>query len=459
MTAQVDERRHVAIFDGERRIDVVLSGRATLGEALVAFGVDVDGVRRVLVDRDGRQVDPATAGDRFDDGSVVTLIDPLEHVQHTARNGGHRNANDVATPAIGGALGAFGVVVTALALLTPPVIDPVSRTLLTVVAGAGAVIVAAVWAVRSRRDRPSTALAIGALALAFCAGVVAVPTLPAAGRESAVFAGLAFSGVLAAALVVLATRAADRARLGVTAVIVLCFAALWGAAVLLGLPSAAPCAAALGAVPVALRTLPAFLLDVPPGVFIDYPSFQSTRWAVRERTPEPIDTVPAKTVRALVERSFLRLMTATLLLSAVAAVSAPFAFGGPGGFVGAGPITSIARMVLATSVTVSLVLGARRISNVTMRWMPRAAATIVAGVALVEVSVSVGAPTLVAGAAAALTAGVVTAVIVVPISRGARSLFWSRFADVLDVIAVVLALPAGIVAAGAIDLLRGAMAS
>ena len=46
---------------------------------------------------------------------------------------------------------------------------------------------------------------------------------------------------------------------------------------------------------------------------------------------------------------------------------------------------------------------------------------------------------------------------IVPMGRGARSLVWSRVGDVFEWLAVVLALPAGLLAADTIGVLRGVM--
>jgi hypothetical protein len=58
-----------------------------------------------------------------------------------------------------------------------------------------------------------------------------------------------------------------------------------------------------------------------------------------------------------------------------------------------------------------------------------------------------------------LAVGAAAAFIVIPAARGAQSLFWSRFGDVFEWIAIALSLPAGLLAADAIDVLRGVMNS
>ena len=48
--------------------------------------------------------------------------------------------------------------------------------------------------------------------------------------------------------------------------------------------------------------------------------------------------------------------------------------------------------------------------------------------------------------------------VIIPISRGASSLVWSRFGDAFEWLAVALALPAALLYANALSLLRGMMA-
>jgi hypothetical protein len=57
-------------------------------------------------------------------------------------------------------------------------------------------------------------------------------------------------------------------------------------------------------------------------------------------------------------------------------------------------------------------------------------------------------------AAGAVIIALAIAVALVPIARGVRSLGVSRIADILEFLATVLALPAGLLAANAIEIVR-----
>jgi hypothetical protein len=80
---------------------------------------------------------------------------------------------------------------------------------------------------------------------------------------------------------------------------------------------------------------------------------------------------------------------------------------------------------------------------------------VVAAVALVGALRAAGPLFLTVLAGAALLLGVAIAAAIVPMGRGARSLVWSRVGDVFEWLAVVLALPAGLLAADTIGVLRG----
>ena len=67
--------------------------------------------------------------------------------------------------------------------------------------------------------------------------------------------------------------------------IALVHGAVWLVALLVGASAAQAAAVCLGAVPLALRGLPAALLDVPPGYHIDFARFISNRWTVRGEVP------------------------------------------------------------------------------------------------------------------------------------------------------------------------------
>jgi hypothetical protein len=313
------------------------------------------------------------------------------------------------------------------------------------------------FSIRARSDRPGGHPAIIAiLLLAFAAGTTIVPLLPAATTTLAVFAGLLFAAVLAGVLRLVGRPAALSAEFGASTTILLTTAAIWGLALLVHVDALGATAVTLGMVPVALRILLSSLVDVPPGMFVDYARFQSTRWSVRQTLPDAVTSIGAADARDLVARSTGRLIAGTFILCVAAAASAPIAlasFDSPDALVTSG------RIALAITTALALLLGARRSSVPFLRWMPRAAAAVIIVVAVLAATRDSGAVSMTVLAGILLGIGVIMAFAVIPAGRGAQSLFWSRFGDVFEWIAIALSLPAGLLAADAITVLRGAMNS
>ncbi|MFG6492929.1 hypothetical protein [Microbacterium sp. P03] len=454
VAAEIAERRRIAVLDGGSRYELALAPDVLIAEALSGFGIELEPGHRVLLERSGHEVRADVRAQDLADGAVLALVDlteppPVTDAERT------RTVQTDAAASVWWMLGAFGLLLASIALALPTSIGEGTRVVLAVAAAAGAVASAAVWVLRARTDRPlGAAAASGPLTLAFAAGVVSVPPLPASTATLAVLAGLCAAAVLAALLGLLARTGVMRAELGTTTVILLGLVAVWALAVAMAVPASAPAAVALGAVPVALRALPSTLLDVPPGMFIDFGRFQTSRWAVRQHVPAEGGPIASNAARDLVGRSSSRLLVGTALLSAVAAASAPFAVPD---VTAADPLVFAGRIALICCAALALLLGARRSSAPILRWMPRLAALVVIVVALAAAIRAAGPLWLTVAAGGLLVAGLALAFLVVPVGRGARSLAWSRFGDVLEWLAVVLALPAGLLAADVIDLLRGMM--
>lgn len=450
------ERRRIAILDGDRRYDLALPAHATLDVVLAGIGLPLVDGQRVLVDRGGAEVSPSAQAADLIDGVLLSVIDPTAAPPAPPQTAGRAAGND-RTPAAAAwwLVGGAAVLLCLLAVLLPNALDAPLRFGLAVLAGVGAAASATVWARRTVVHRPGSVAVVGApLVLAFAAGVVAIPPLPAATAPLAVFTGLVCAAVLAALLGLIARAAVIRAEMGTVTLVLLVLSAVWGLAVLLDLPVSAPAAVSLGAVPVALRALPSTLLDVPPGMFLDYRRLQRSRWTVRQKLPDDGEPIGATAARDLVDRSSGRLVVGTAMLSVIAASAAWFAIPA---FDAVDPIVLGGRIALATCTALALVLGARRASAPLLRWMPRIAAAVVIAVSAIALVRALGSQPLLIVAGLLLAAGVAAAFVVVPVGRGARSLAWSRFADVIEWIAVVLSLPAGLLAADVIDLLRGMM--
>jgi hypothetical protein len=457
VATELTERRRVAIIDGAQRHDLLIPLDATLNDALRILGIRPEVGRDVLMERDGREVSPLLRVEDLTDGTVLAVVDLSQRIAPRGRRGRRPSRARGDAPGAWWAIAGIGFVLAAVSLLAPDAVPSDLRPLVATVASAAAAVSGLAFAVRARSERPGGHPAmIAILLLAFAAGTTVVPVLPAATTTLAVFVGLIFAAVLAGVLRLVGRPTALSAEFGASTTILLTIAAVWGLALLLHLDAPAPAAVTLGLVPVALRILLSSLVDVPPGMFVDYARFQSTRWSVRQTLPDAVTSIGAADARALVARSTGRLIAGTFILCVAAGVCAPLAVGS---FDASDPLVMSGRIALAITTTLALLLGARRSSVPFLRWMPRAAAAVIVMVAVLAAMGDAGPVPMTVLAGICLAVGAATAFIVIPAGRGAQSLFWSRFGDVFEWIAIALSLPAGLLAADAIDVLRGVMNS
>lgn len=457
MSTELSERRRVAIIDGAQRHDLLIPLDATLNDALRILGIRPEVGRDVLMERDGREVSPLLRVEDLPDGTVLAVVDLSQRVTPQRKRGRRPSRTRSDAPGAWWGISGIGFLLAAVSLLAPNAIDPDMRVAVAMVTATAAIVSGLLFAARARSDRPGGHPAIIAiLLLAFAAGTTVVPVLPAATTTLAVFVGLLFAAVLAGVLRLVGRPAALSAEFGASTSILLTLAAVWGLALLMHLDATAAAAVTLGLVPVALRILLSSLVEVPPGMFVDYERFQSTRWSVRQTLPESVTSIGAADARDLVARSTGRLIAGTFILCAAAALCAPLAVGS---FDGSDPLVMSGRIALAITTVLALLLGARRSSVPVLRWMPRTAAGVIVFVAVLAATRDVSPVSMTVLAGILLVGGAATAFIVIPASRGAQSLFWSRFGDVFEWIAIALSLPAGLLAADAIDVLRGVMNS
>lgn len=453
MPSQHSERRHIAILDGAQRFELAMPAGARLGDALAAIDVTVDPVRQALVGAGGAGVALDLTAESLLDGAVLTIID-LNVVPSPGVPAATADAPfDAGGTAAWWLLGGIGVLAAAIALLVPAAFPPSLRAVTSPVLAIAALAAAVSLAVLGTR-RAGAVAALAPLALAFGAGVCAVSVLPAATAQVAVLVGLVFAAVLAALLAVIVGEPAVRAGLATGAMVLVAVAALWSLVFFLGLSASAAAVVIVGAVPVVLRALPSALLEVPAGMFIDHARYQRTLWSVRQQLPAPGGRVMMPQVRRLVDDSASRLVVGTAALSLAAALGAPLAVPG---FALGNPLVLVGQIVVLPSVALSLLLGARRSTLPVLHWMPRLAAFAVLGAGALAVIRAAPALFMVVSAIVLLVAALGSAVLAVPEARGTTALVWSRVGDVIEWLAVVLAFPAGLLAAGVVDLVRGMM--
>ena len=454
MTVETAQRRRVVIVDGARRHDIAVPPSAVVSDALAAVGLVLQPGRDVLLETDGREIEPTSRVDDLRDGAVIVLVDLARAVAKGRRATVRREARP------SGAWWFVGGVAALLAVLTlvaPGALDSSTRQAAGVITAGAALIAGVVFAARAPRAQTQPHVAVvSILLLAFAGGAGVVPTVPAAGVVLSVFTGLMLAAAVAGVMGLVSGAPALSAEVRAAMVVLLVLAGVWGAALLLHLDVASAAAVTLGLAPVAHRVLVASLVDVAPGTFIDYARFQSTRWSVRQQVPEEVRSIDADDADGLVARSTARLTAGTFTVVVAAGAAAFAAFPG---FTGDDPLVLSGRIALVVTVVLAFMLGARKSTVPSTRWMLRLGAATVVVAVLRAVIPLADAGLLVMLAGVFLVVGAATALLVIPAGRGVQSLSWSRAGDAFEWIAIALSLPAGLLAADVVDAVRGMMAA
>jgi hypothetical protein len=458
MSLTLPERRRIVVVNGEQRVDLAVPLDDTLGEVLSSVGLALEPGRHVVVERTGAETLLATRGTDLVDGAMYSVIDLRTQLDSQSARGAKAGMRD--SGALWWMLAAVAVVAIGIQALEPDA-QGQDATLQRVVAsgalGLAAIASALVWARRHPADSTIDAVSmLSPLSLAFAAGFVLIPLSLMNGIHLAVVAGLLMAAVLAALLTVAIGGLRLRSSVGVATAILLVLSAVWGLTLLSGMGIAAAAAISAGAVPLALRALPTTLLAIDDGFHIDYEKFMSNRWTVRGTVPVSPTTIGAATVRDVVDESSAQLLAGTALLSAVPVVTIPLALTAD---LASSPFVLGGTIGLLSTVVIALVLISRHTASPLLRWIPRGAAVAIVLVSIAAATVAFGALALTVAAAAFLVIGVFAAVLLVPIGRGARSLVWSRLADVFEALAVALSLPAALLAADVLSVVRGMMAA
>ncbi|QCB94237.1 hypothetical protein [Cellulomonas shaoxiangyii] len=444
--------RRFAVLDGDRRLDVALPATGTLGDALGAAGVLLDDPRLTVLVGD-RPADRATPVTDLEDGVLLTVVDPVASVPDPRRAArARRVAGRGADTAAWWALLALAAVAAALDVAAPGLLDHRTSLLVAALLGVAALGTAALAARRSD-DLPAPLRVATPVALVVGAALTLVPDAWYGASVLDVLTAAMTVGVLGVAGVALADAGPWRAAFGAVAAIAAGVAAVWGLTLLLGWPVQAAAAITAGAVPVALRAVPAALLQIDEGYFMDYARYLRNRWSVRGTVPADPGPIDGADIRAHVAAASAARVTATVALALVGALALPAAVPvhPAGGFVVGGTVALVLCYLLG------LLLLQRTESMPALRWVVRASTVVAAVVGLRALAATAGPGTelLVAGLLALV--GVGAAVVAVPLGRGARSLGLSRTGDVLQGMATVLALPAALLAAGGLELVRTAV--
>jgi hypothetical protein len=452
VSVDIVERRRIVLQSEDRRIDLSLPFDETLDDALVLSGLSTAD-RFVTVGPGGFEVPGDTECEDLIDGGLYALIDRAALAPRATRE-----LADTPTRADHGArwwmLAVSGLLL--VAVFAQGAGDPLLRLLVALMLVVGTLGGAIAWA---RRDSMAGARGVlGVLApvvMSFAAGALLIPASLEASAHLSTASGFLAAGITTAIVAVSARARPMRAAAGTATVLLVSLAAVWGLALLLRWGPADAAAISLGLVPLGLRALPSSLVNLPEGYFIDYKHFMTSRWTVRGAIPESVGILRTERITAVVDDSSARLVAGTAVLSVVAAVMAPVAFLRPWS---TDPFVVSGGIALLVCVILALLLTPRHTTSRILRWLPRAAAGVVFLVAALQAALALGAGFQMLGATALFAVALVAVAVVVPISRGSSSLVWSRFGDAFEWLAVALSLPAALLFADSLSLLRGMMA-
>ncbi len=329
---------------------------------------------------------------------------------------------------------------------TPTALDtPTSRWVASALLLAAAV--AATLLTPRHRAGAAAVRLVAAPALAVTAGLAA----PLTASPSRVAVAVVLGSALGAVVLALASSdgsPADRAERTATA----CLgglAVVVAGAVLTGRPLASAAAVVVGLVPVVVRALPSASLDVDPTQLLDTDRLSTTVWSVRERHAPRRRRVTGLTVRDRVAQARSVVSVGTAYLTLLAAVA--------GWVLALTPALSTlapwSRWVALVVAALGLGYQARHVRDRLARHaMLAAAASLTASASVAVLDWDPGWRWGLVGAATVL--GLVGTVASVAIAGGWASTRLSRSADRLESLAVVTALPLGVLAAGAVEALR-----
>ncbi|WP_406831427.1 hypothetical protein ABEG17_01195 [Pedococcus sp. KACC 23699] len=297
-------------------------------------------------------------------------------------------------------------------------------------------------------DTPARVSRLSAPLLGFGAGLaLPVAASPSSGRVAFV-AGCAVGTALAGTARLSAGRRDGPARVAMTALALL--GALGVAGILLGWPSFAVAAVAAGCAPIAVRLLPGLGLEVPDEQLVDVERLSTTVWSVREVRTQRRRRVRLEEIATQFRHARDIVAAGTVWAAAVAPLATSVVLLTPGR-------SGVARWgALALCVLLALAMGyqSRSLRDRLPRYALLTSATVLvleAVVALREVS---GTGTVLVVIAALVVTGIVVVAGSVALGQGWHSTRLSRLADALEGVAVVLSLPAAIVAADGIEAFR-----
>lgn len=461
MDTATHDRRRLALAGDGATVDLVVPFGSSVAAALAGARIPFDPSRHALLTRSGREIDPGSAVDDLTDGTLLSVVDLTVLAVKPRRGAGAAPRTDHAELWWGAATG--GAALTALGLerlahhdtLLHSWARPVGATALGLLAAGAAAVWLARRAARGTHATPAGLPFAAIVALSSAAAVIATPATHG-GTHLAIALALAAMAAVFSLMAVVTPRREPRGLVGTATTLALVLAAVWGGTLLLGWPIASAAAISLGLVAPGIRLVGTLLLDVHEGYSINYEHFMSQRWTVRGAVPGNPGEVTMDAVQPHVAESTARLTTGVVALTAVAVLTTPLvlpAMHAPSLWVRIGAIGALAATAAA------LMLGPRHRSSAALRWTPRVGASLIALAVATDLALRADDQTRLLLAGAALLVAVVTAALIIPVSRGASSLVWSRTADLFEWLAVALALPLALLAANVLESVRTMMSS
>lgn len=447
MSATSTHRRIVVLHSGGRE-DVDADQHTTLAQLIQTLGVDLVPGRDHLLGVSGDEYSPDSLVGVLRDGSIVTVTGG-----GTVRDRERSVSSSAPTSALPWAVtvGALGIATASLVMQAPGAALPGGTVHLWLAGtlGLAAVALSAVWSRRAPTHLSAAAAGLAApLTLSFAATAIAVPVV-AQGTLVAVAAGLISMTACCTVSAVATRHRYLRALSSAIATVLVMASTVWAIPALTGWPIVVPALVTMGLGCLALRIIPALVINVPEGHFINYAHFMSHRWTVRGDVPADPGELHHSHVKAYLSESEARHVGATAAAAIVTALAAPL---GVSAVTGPPGLDTISALVAYLATLTAFALSARRISTPLLRWALRATAFSVAlSLAFAALHSEVSDRAVVGGL---LALAVLTVALIVPLSRGVRWLSWSRVADSVEALCLTLALPAALLGANMIQLVR-----
>jgi hypothetical protein len=205
----------------------------------------------------------------------------------------------------------------------------------------------------------------------------------------------------------------------------------------------------VGAV-LAARIVPAYVVDVPDHVLLDFARLAVTAWTAREEPRRSFRGVVRRDDVEAVAHRALRLVAAASVIAAVAAVTATSALL----LSDADSSRRIGIIALAAGTGAALTLGGRTLRVRTARHVQRTAGTLVLIETAVWLLVDLGASARPVVVSATILIGLLLVVVARSAGRGWTSVRWSRTAEICETLAGVIVFASLPLATGLFDWVR-----